>query len=328
MMWVVLALCLIVSFLFAGIEAGILSVSPVRLSHQVRLKNPRAIRLQALLRRPERLLLTVLLVTDFINISALVLLTRICTTHFGNLGYLVAFALAIPTWVVFLEMLPKSLFRRFPYRLLSVFSEILSFVTILLSPLIQVLVFLGKHIFHMEEGHSLFIARDELKAYAVEVEKSGSLTATEREMIHNVVDFRIIKARDVMIPFDGFPVITAETPATEVLSVSKEKHLDRLPVTDEGGRIIGLVRAFDILLDGRLDTRAGHHLRRIVTARLDEPAYQVIRKLRAARLSLASVVDETGKPAGVVRPEDLIDRLIAVKVPGPKSDRPASPTFA
>lgn len=328
MMWLILALCLIVSFLFAGIEAGILSISPVRLSHQARRKNPRAIRLQALLRRPERLLLTALLVTDFINISALVILTGICTNQFGNLGYLVAFALAIPTWVVFLEMLPKSLFRRFPYRLLAGFSEILTFATIALSPLIQVLVSLGKVIFHMEEGRNLFIARDELKAYAVEVEKSGSLTATEREMIHNVVDFRNIKARDVMFSLDKFPVITSETPIAEVLAVSKEKHLDRLPVTDENGKIIGLVRAFDILLDGRLDTRAGHHLRRIVTAQLDEPAYQVIRKLRAARLSLAAVVDDNGQPAGVVRPEDLIDRLITVNVPGPKSERPVAPTFA
>ncbi|HEY5893976.1 MAG TPA: CNNM domain-containing protein [Chthoniobacterales bacterium] len=328
MMWVMLALCFIVSFLFAGLEAGILSISPVRLSHQVRLKNPRAIRLQALLRRPERLLLTVLLVTDFINISALVLLTRICTDQFGNIGYLVAFGLAIPTWIIFLEMLPRSIFRRFPYRLLAGFSEILTFVTTAFSPLVQVLVSIGKRVFHMEESRNLFIARDELKAYAVEVEKSGSLTSTEREMIHNVVDFRNIKARDVMFSLDQFPVITSETPVGEVLAVSKERHLDRLPVTDENGKIIGLVRAFDILLDGRLDTRAGHHLRRIVTAQLDEPAYQVIRKLRAARLSLAAVIDENGQPAGVVRPEDLIDRLIAFNVHGPKSDRPAAPTFA
>lgn len=314
MIWLVLVLCLLVSFLFAGIEAGLLSINPVRLSHNVRQNSPGAVRLQALLRHPQRLLITVLLVTNLLKICALVLLTQLLRTKMGNWGYPAAFIIAIPVFVVLLEMLPKSLFRRFPYRLLAPLSEILRIVFWLLSPVIFVMMWIGKLVFRNEDPRDLFIAREELKDLTTEVEESGSLDPAERAMIHNVVDFRAILGRDVMIPLDKVAQVKPETPVTELLAIAKKKGWDRFPVVAPDGQIIGLVRSFEVLLDGRLHTSAQHHLRRIITVRADEPASQIIRKLRAARMSLAVVVDENNLAVGVVRPEDLIDRLINVNV--------------
>jgi CBS domain containing-hemolysin-like protein len=65
-----------VSFFFAGIEAGLLSVDPVRLRHQVKQGRRSALRLDRLTKRPERLLITVLLVTNLANILSLLLFTR------------------------------------------------------------------------------------------------------------------------------------------------------------------------------------------------------------------------------------------------------------
>jgi putative hemolysin len=314
MIWLILALCLLISFLFAGVEAGLLSINPVRLSHNVRQNAPGAIRLQSLLRHPQRLLITVLLVTNLLKIYALVLITQLLRAKIGNWGYPAAFIIAIPVFVVLLEMLPKSLFRRFPYRLLAPLSEILHAVYWMLSPVIWLLTWTGKLVFRNEEVRDIFIARDELKDLTSEVEKSGSLEPAERAMIHNVVDFRAILGRDVMIPLAQVAQVRPETPVTELLAIAKEKGWDRFPVVAPDGQIIGLVRSFEVLLDGRLHTSAQHHLRRIITVRADETASQIIRKLRAARMSLAAVVDENNRPVGVVRPEDLIDRLINVNV--------------
>ncbi|MEO7931817.1 MAG: CNNM domain-containing protein [Chthoniobacterales bacterium] len=323
MIWLALAICLLVSFLFAGVEAGLLSINPVRLSHNVRKKAPGALRLQALLLHPQRLLITVLLVTNLLKIWALVLITQLLRQKIGNWGYPVAFLIAIPVFVVLLEMLPKSLFRRFPYRLLAPLSEIIRAVYWLLSPVIWLLTWVGKLFFRNEDPRDLFIARDELKDLTSEVEKSGSLDPAERAMIHNVVDFRAVRGRDVMIPMDRVASVKPETPVTELLAIAKEKGWDRFPVIASDGQIIGLVRSFEVLLDGRLHTSAQHHLRRIINVRADEPATQIIRKLRAARMSLAAVLDENNRPVGVVRPEDLIDRLINVNVGSAQSHSPA-----
>lgn len=324
MIWWSLGICLLISFIFAGVEAGLLSINPVRLSHNVRKKSPGAVRLQALMRHPQRLLITVLLVTNLLKICALLLITELLRDTLGDWSYIVAFFIAIPVFVVLIEMLPKSLFRRFPYRLLASLSELLRIVYWVLSPVIWLLTWAGKRVFHNEDPRDLFIAREELKDLTSEVEMSGSLDPAERAMIHNVVDFRAVLGRDVMIPLDRVAQVKPETPVTELLAMAKEKGWDRFPVVAADGRIIGLVRSFEVLLDGRLHTSAQHHLRRIINVRADEPATQIIRKLRAARMSLAAVLDENNQPVGVVRPEDLIDRLINVNVGSAKPARPAA----
>src|ERR1051325_3485466 len=75
-----------ISFLFAGIEAGLLSVDQVRLRHQVKQGKPSALRLARLTRHPERLLITVLLVTNMANILGLLLLTNLLVSACGGGG--------------------------------------------------------------------------------------------------------------------------------------------------------------------------------------------------------------------------------------------------
>src|SRR6478609_7902704 len=120
MIWI-LAIILLwtISFFFAGIEAGLLSVDPVRLRHQVKQNRPAALRLDRLTKRPERLLITVLLVTNFANILSLLILTRMFVSRWGSLGFVLAFAIALPIYLFVLSVLPKSLFRRFPFRALA-----------------------------------------------------------------------------------------------------------------------------------------------------------------------------------------------------------------
>ncbi|PZR74674.1 MAG: magnesium/cobalt efflux protein, partial [Chthoniobacterales bacterium] len=76
MIWLVLIGCWLTSFLFAGIEAGLLALDPVRLRTRAKNGDAAALRLQTLLRHPERLLITVLLATNAADIIALLILTH------------------------------------------------------------------------------------------------------------------------------------------------------------------------------------------------------------------------------------------------------------
>src|SRR5437868_7798899 len=86
--------CWAISFLFNGIEAGLTSIDAVRLRHHVKLNRLAAVRLNRLLNKPERLLVTVLLVTNFADIVALVLLTRFFAGKFGAAGFVIAIIVA------------------------------------------------------------------------------------------------------------------------------------------------------------------------------------------------------------------------------------------
>jgi CBS domain containing-hemolysin-like protein len=159
------------------------------------------------------------------------------------------------------------------------------------------------------ESARLFIAREELKQIAVQSEREGSLTSTERAMIHNVVDFRNVKASDVMVPLEKAVTIRPDASIEETLRLSAKAGVDRLPVVSHG-QAVGIVNVFDILLDKTPRESLASYTRRIVTANETEPAYRIIQRLRAARLGLAAVIDSQKKLIGIVTGEDTIKRLV------------------
>jgi putative hemolysin len=316
MIWVAVLLCFAVSFVFSGIEAGLLSVNRVRLKHRLKHRDKSAIILNRLLEHPERLLVTVLLVTNLMNIFAMTLASQQFVNYFGIRGYLAALVVFLPVYLVGLELLPKSLFRRFPYRSLAALSGPLRMVDKVLSPF----HFVGSRLSRILVGDrkwergKLFVAREDFKYLTIESEREGALSKDERQMIHNVVDFRAIKASDVMLPLANMQTIAASAPIGELIERSRQGNIDRWPVTNEAGAISGLINVLDVALEARQHTVAESYQRRIVKANADEPAYSIVRKLRAARVTMAVVVDGAGQQIGIVTWEDLIRRLVTVAV--------------
>ena len=269
-------------------------------------------RLHRLIQRPERLLVTVLLVTNFANIVGLLLLTAWLVARLGSSGYLFTILIAIPVYLFLLNVLPKSLFRRFPFRALAPLAGLLAFTSQLLWPLLEIGELLAHFLFprRSSEDRRLFAAREELKQIAVQSEREGALTPTERAMIHNVVDFRHVCARDVMVPLARAVTIPPDTSSAALLAQSQIKAIDRFPVVAANGEAIGLVNVLDILLDSEEPGPLRKYMRRMVTAVEREPAYQVMRRLRAARTTLAGVVNSQRELIGIVASEDIIKRLV------------------
>jgi len=309
--WLVILFCWMVSFVFAGIEAGLLSLDQVRLRHQVKLRNRAAIALDHLLKKPERLLATVLLVTNFSDIAGLLILTRRIVNLSGTVGYLVALLVAGPIYLFLLGVLPKSLFRRFPYRALAALAGLLVLTSRLLWPVLELGSQIGRLLFRRKKATPrLFAAREDLKQLTVESERQGALTPAERAMIHNVVDFRTVKVSDVMVPRAQIVAVHSQTTIPELLHLSATTRVDRIPVLGPDGGAVGLVDVFDVLLDPSPAPELRHYTRRLVSAEESESAYRIIRRLRAARLSLAAVLDKHRQLAGIVTVEDLVRRLM------------------
>lgn len=312
MIWLaVLGLCAI-SFLFAGMEAGLLSVDPVRLRNHVKQRTPGARRLSRLLEHPERMLVTVLLVTNVADIFALLLATHALIGICGRAGYFIAAAAAIPIYLFVLGVLPKALFRRFPIRALGALARILATTSRLLWPILIIGEQAGRLLLprRASERARLFAAREELKQVAVQSEREGALTSTERAMIHNVVDFRNVRARDVMIPLAQCAALPPETPVSDVLALSKKSGLNCFPIISADGRAIGQINVLDLLFERGKPGPLANYTRRLVSAAEGEPAYRIIRRLRAARVGLAAVIDGQNKVVGIATDAELIKRLV------------------
>jgi magnesium and cobalt exporter, CNNM family len=305
--------CWIVSFFFNGIESGLLSIDPVRLRQNVKRRVPAALRLNRLLKHPERLLVTVLLFTNAADILGLLLLTRASVYSLGYAGFFLALVIAFPVYLFLLSVLPKALFRRFPFRALARLAGALEFISVLLSPVFEIGARIGQLLLPQRKAKRarLFAAREELKQITAQSEREGSLTATERAMIHSVVDFRGVKVRDVMLPLSKVVALQPKASIREALELGASSGLDRLPVITPENQPAGLINVLDILLDQNGNKPLGSYVRRIVTTTGDEPAYRIVQQLRAARLGLAAVLDQKKKIRGIVAVEDVIRRLVS-----------------
>lgn len=318
MIWIAVAAGLLVSFIFSGIEAGIFSVNRVRLKHRVKLGDSAALKLNRLLAQPERLLITVLVVTNLMNIFTLTLATQKLSEWWGARGYFIAGALALPIYLLILELLPKALFRRFPYRALAAMARPLEIADLLLSPMHwagQAVVSTFRKRRPAAQA-KLFAAREDFKYLTIASEREGTLTPEERQLIHNVVDFRAMTARDVMLPMEKVLAISARAPVAELIRRSLETNVDRWPVLGENNEIAGIVSVFDLALEKRRTGIVENYQRRIVKVAPNEPAYSVLYKLRAARAQMAAVT-EGAKSLGVVTWEALIKRLVNTAVAPP-----------
>lgn len=305
--------CWVVSFFFNGIESGLLSIDPVRLRQNLKRRAPAAVRLNHLLQHPERSLATVLLVTNAADIIALLLLTRQLVRSYGSIGFLISVVIALPVYLFLLSVLPKSLFRRFPFRALARLGGVLELASKLFSPLLEIGARVGKLVLPSRAARHarLFAAREELKQIATQSEREGALTPTERAMIHGVVDFRNVTVRDVMVPAMKVVALGPGASTKDALEVSAASGVDRLPVIPADGQPAGLINVLDILLDQDGTKPLDNYIRRIVTATEEDAAYRIVQQLRAARLALAAVVDQNKTFRGIVTLDDLIRRLVS-----------------
>ena len=312
MTWFLLVFCLGASFFVSGTEAGILSLHRLRLRRLARRKDRAAVQLQQLLEQPARLLVTALVITSLLNIAALVLLVNILVSWFSWAGYFLTLILALPLFLLVAEFLPQAIFRRLAYKELASLAIPLDLVAKILTPAIYVGSVIAKTFLGLKRPREIFVAREDLKYVTSEIERMGILSSIERQMIHNVVDFRSVKVRDVMVAISNVVTVLPETTIEQLIEVSRRSQFDRYPVVDARGKIVGMVSVFDLVVDQPSISAVRDYIRRILTVRSDDQASIVLRRLRAAPSSLAAVVDEQGNTIGIVSVEDLLNPLVKV----------------
>jgi putative hemolysin len=312
MTWFLLFFCLGASFFVSGTEAGILSLHRLRLRRLARRKDRAAVQLQQLVEQPARLLVTALVITSLLNIVALVLLVNILVSWFSWAGYFLTLVLALPLFLLVAELLPQAIFRRVAYKQLAALAVPLDIVAKILAPAIYIGSVIAKSLLGLKRPREIFVAREDLKYVTSEIERMGMLSSIERQMIHNVVDFRSVKVRDVMVAISNVVTVLPETTIEKLIEMSRRSQFDRYPVVDARSKIVGMVSVFDLVVDQPSISTVRGYIRRILTVRSDDQASIVLRRLRASPSSLAAVVDEQGNTIGIVSVEDLLNPLVKV----------------
>jgi len=312
-----IALCVLGSAFFSGMETGVISIRRLRLRHQVRRGKTEARILTAFLEEPDRLLGATLVGTNLCVVTASIMAASLATGLVGRWGEAGSTLVMAVVILLFGEYLPKAWFRASPYDRAEPFARLLHLAWKVLWPVSTGLTWLAGLLIPGKSSQKQDLydlaTRAELKLLAREGQQYGVLTPEERVMIHRVIELSDKPARTIMIARGAFTEVDADATVSEFLAVARESGFTRYPVYDRNAnRFVGLVNVFDVLT-GSSGT-AGEPMRAFARSPVflpqDLPADEILPRLRLARQPMGLVVDPKAEVIGLVTTEDILEQIV------------------
>ncbi len=312
---VILVLLLILSGVFSGSETALVAISMARVDSLVKDGRRGARALAQLKRDPSRMLTTILIGNNVVNIGASVLATVIATRLFGAAGPGIAVGVLTLVILVFGEITPKSLATRFSERIsLFIAVPLLGFMR-LIYPLVWIFGHFTSWVHRVTGGRSdPVVTESELISMLDYGEREGAIEHEEREFIERVFSFNDLHVRDVMTPNDRIFALDGDLTIDEALSEVTRGTFSRIPLYETVAGNLKKVLFLRDLLEAVAAGKTGLRLIDIAHDLMYVPQQQKISELfqqfRESNRQFASVVDEYGTVRGVVTMEDLMEELV------------------
>ncbi len=314
--FVILIVLLFLSAFFSSAETAYSAASAVRFKALFDEGNKRAGRVLSILSNPGKMLSTILIGNNLVNISITALATSLTIQLFGSTLVGITTGILTLLILIFGEIIPKTAARLYSEQLALAFSFWIHILMIILTPVIFVIDGLSKLLLTLagldpSKRPSVMTER-ELVTYLDASHEEGVIETDEKEMIMNVFDLNDSLAKDIMIPRIDMTMIEATASYRQLLSLFQETMYSRIPVyEDDTQNIIGIVMLKDFFL---IQKQSDFSIKSI----LREPYYtyetkktdDLLHEMQSGSNSLAIVLDEYGKAAGMVTLEDLLEEIV------------------
>jgi putative hemolysin len=310
---IIVILTVLLTGFFAGSETAVVSCSKVKLKYKAKRGVWRARILEKLLDPPELFFSIVLVGTNVAVIVCTAAATAIAVGLFGESGVVVATLVMTPLLLVFGEVIPKSVFLYHADRVALNVSPLLNFFLYLLYPLVAPATLFARFlltIFGSKDEHlDLLNSREELIYLYRRGKKEGAAERRERMIIDRVFNFQGVSARELMIPFERVVSFPLSASIEEVIVEANKHTYSRFPILSDAGDVAGIVSMFDLLgLDG------GEELTEVMHepcfAEEDDSAGRLLVRMKEEALHMAVVVDEGGKPLGILTLENIFENIV------------------
>lgn len=310
-----LTLLLALSAFFSGSETALMSLDRLRVKYLVQKKRPGAGHLEALLSQPDRLLGTILVGNNLVNIAASVFATTLFVRFFGERGELFTILILTPILLIFSEVSPKAYAARFPEKVsFWVLRPILG-VLWLLTPVVWVVTAIPRVLNRLLGAEEVrpALSEDEIRSIITMGEETGIVPKEQRRMLHGVFELSQIRVRDVMIPRTEVIGIERSSTFEDALAQARTSRHSRFPVYEGSlDSIIGIIHSKDIL--NYVGTSQAFDLSTIARPPYFVPESKriatLLQSFRRKRAHLAVVVDEYGGVEGIVTLEDIFEEIV------------------
>jgi putative hemolysin len=314
---ILLLFLLLLSAFFSGSEAAFFSLTPLHLHKMKEEHYPFLAHVQQLLKYPRRLLITILVGNEAVNITISAVAASLFIYFFGIQGQWMTVVIMTPVLVIFGEALPKTFAVTHPMRLSAFLSPLLMFASRIVRPVVWVLemvsgFFVRRFSRDTTSGRHVLM-EDEFRTLIDAGEKEGALESAQRDLIHKVFDLGDTTVAEIMIPRVDMFCLPVSMQITDIeREIIKARH-DRIPIygTDRDD-IVGILHARDLLeriADRQKPVSIATISRKPFFVPEAKTAVRMLRDFQAMRIQMAIVVDEYGGVSGLVTLEDILNHL-------------------
>lgn len=311
---VIVLLCL--SAFFSSAETALTTVNKMRVRTLAEAGHKQALTLTKVIENPSKMLSTILVGNNIVNLSASSLMTTLTMQLFGSKAVGLATGVLTLLILVFGEITPKTLstlyseqialkYARIIYTLMIIFTPVIFFVNQLS---LGVLLLLRIDPNKKKDP----ITEDELRTIVEVSHEEGVIESEEKKMINNVFDFGDSLAKDIMVPRIDMVMVEVNATYEEVIDVFREERFTRVPVYEETtDNVIGIINMKDLILFDNSEPFS-------VRSFLREPLYtyefkktaELMVEMRKTFNNIVIVLDEYGATAGLITLEDMLEEIV------------------
>jgi len=311
--------CLLLSAFFSSSETAFTSLQRIRVEHLVNTKVTGAERVAKMIRRPERLLSTILTGNNLANTAAAALGTILAISVWGEWGILIATIGIAVILLVFCETTPKVIAAHNAERLSIKLARPIEVASYIFTPAVLALSSIASRFSKLAGGEPVarsLVSAEEIRTMISVGHKEGTVEKDEAEMLHKVFDFGDRPVHEVMVPRPEVVSIEQGSTVADFLALYAESPLSRFPVYQENmDNVVGILSIKDVLMalaKGTIDNQS-------VIDDLIRPSYftpeakrinELFTEMRDNNYRMAVVVDEYGGTAGIVSLSRLVEEIV------------------
>lgn len=313
---VTIVLMILLSAFFSSAETAMTTVNRIRIQALIEQGDKRAIILDKVISNSSKMLSTILIGNNIVNISASSLMTTLTIQVLGNVY--VGAATGVLTLIILLfgEITPKTLAALHAEKIALSYAKIIYFLTVILTPVVFIVGKLGNGVMYLlrvdPNAKANPMTEHELRTLVNVSQEDGVIEREEKQMIYNVFDFGDSAAKDVMIPRIDMTFVDINSTYDELMEIFREDMHTRFPVYEENtDNIVGIINIKDLILYPKNQEFSIQKILRepYFTYEYKRTADLMV-EMRKASVNLAIVLDEYGSTAGLVTLEDLLEEIV------------------
>ena len=309
----IILICL--SAFFSSAETSMTTVNKIRIQSLAEQGDKRASILLTVIEDSGKLLSTILIGNNIVNISASSLATTITMRLFGNAAVSISTGIITLLVLIFGEITPKTMASLHAEKMALSYARIIHFLMFLLTPVIFLVNKMAKGVLTLlrvdDSVKGNTITEHELRTLVNVGHKEGVIETEERQMIYNVFDFGDSQAQDVMVPRIDVTFADVNSSYEDLIQLFREEKHTRFPVFEETtDNIIGIINVRDLLLTDQKDFTLRKILREAYFTYEYKKTSELLMEMKEHSVSFAVVLDEYGATSGIVTLEDLVEEIV------------------